>query len=76
MPAVPEPPVVGAAPSAKSFKLPSVGEIRKALVGLSAVLGEALALGLLHGSAQHYATVGIGLVGAALTYLVPNKASA
>lgn len=63
-------------PSAPKFKIPSIGEVRKALVALSAVVGEALTLGVLHGSAQHWATVGIGLVGAVLTYVIPNKASA
>lgn len=62
-------------PSAK-FKVPSIGEIRKALVALSAFLGEALTLGLVHGTAQHWTTAAIGLIGAVLTFAVPNKASA
>lgn len=62
-------------PSAR-FKIPSIGEVRKALVALSAFVGEALTLGVLHGSAQHLATVAIGLIGAVLTYLVPNEPSA
>lgn len=64
MPTVPVPSV--------KFKLPSIGEVRKALVAISAFLGEALTLGLLHGSTQHWATAAIGLIGAVATYAVPN----
>lgn len=73
MPAVPGP--VGAAPSAR-FKIPSIGEVRKALVATSAFLGEALTLRLVHGTAQHWTTAAIGFIGAVLTFAVPNTPSA
>jgi hypothetical protein len=47
--------------SAKKFIAAAVGAV-----------GEILTLGLLHGTAQHWATVLVGIASALAVYLVPN----
>ena len=71
MPAVPEPPVVGAAPSAPKFKVPSIGEVKKWLGSLVAVAGAVVGFGVPNNVAHI-----VGLVSAAagslLVFLVKN----
>lgn len=70
-------PVPGAVPSAPKFKVPSIGEVRKALAALVAFGGEALSLGLLHGEARTWTVAAIGFAGFIAAYRIPNdKASA
>ena len=47
-------------------------EARKTLVILVAVGGEAIALGLLHGTAAHVVTLLVAAAGAAGVYFTPN----
>ena len=47
-------------------------DARKALVALVAAAGELTALGVLHGTAQHYVTVAIAVLTAVGVYAVPN----
>jgi hypothetical protein len=51
----------------------TVAGARKALVAVVAVAGEAVALGLLHGTAQNVALLIIAGGGALGVYAVPNK---
>jgi hypothetical protein len=46
---------------------------RKFLVALSALVAEAITLGLLSGDAQKWATGAIALAGTFLVYLIPNE---
>lgn len=50
----------------------NLAEIRKFLVGLAALGGEALTTGLVHGTARSVLQVGIAAIGAVLTWIVPN----
>lgn len=50
-------------------------DARKSLVALAGVLAQVLELGLLHGTAQHYAQVASTIVAAVLVYVVPNGSS-
>jgi hypothetical protein len=54
------------------MKLPTLTQARKAAVAVVAVAGEALALGLLHGTAQSIAQLVIAAAGAVGVYVVPN----
>lgn len=54
----------------------ALAEARKALVAVVGALGQALALGLLHGSAEHYASVAIAVATALGVHVVPNAAPA
>lgn len=58
------------------MKLPNLATVRKAGVALVAVAGEALALGLLHGTAQNVAQLVIAAAAAIGVYAVPNKTGA
>lgn len=56
--------------------LPKLAQVRKALVAVIAVAGEALALGLLHGTAQNIAQLVIAGAGAIGVYALPNAPKA
>lgn len=58
------------------MKLPTLPEIRKALVAVAGVLAQVIELGVLHGSVLHYAQVASGAVAAVLVYVVPNGRTA
>lgn len=49
-----------------------IADVRKFLVAAVGAAGEAVSLGLLHGSAERWTTIGIGVATALLTYVVPN----
>ena len=51
----------------------AVGQARKALVAVAGVVVQAVALGVLHGTALHYAQLFVALATAAGVYGVPNK---
>ena len=50
----------------------TLATVRKALVAVVAVAGEALTLGLLHGTVQNIAQLVIAAAGAIGVYAVPN----
>lgn len=50
--------------------------VEKFITALGGAAGEAVALGLLHGSAQAWATGGIAVASAFLVYFVPNSKTA
>lgn len=54
------------------MKLPSLAEARKFAVAAVAVAGEAVALGLLHGTVQNVAQLVIAAAAAAGVYAIPN----
>lgn len=47
--------------------------VAKFLTAVIGVAGEVITLGLAHGSAAHWVTVGIGVATALAVYLVPNQ---
>lgn len=49
-----------------------VTSARKFTVAAAALAGDAIAAGLLHGTAERWATVLIAVAGAITTYAVPN----
>lgn len=49
-----------------------VADARKGLVAFVGAAGEALSLGLLHGSAERWTTAAVGIATALLVYRVPN----
>ena len=51
---------------------PAIAAARKAVVALAAVAGEAVTLGLLHGTAQNVALLVIAGAGALGVYAIPN----
>lgn len=51
-----------------------LAEARKALLAAAGVLAQVIELGVLHGSALHWAQIASGAVASALVFLVPNKA--
>lgn len=53
-------------------KLPSVAEVRKTLVALSSALGVVAMQFAPNSNVDHGITVAIAVIGAVLTYLVPN----
>lgn len=62
------------------MKLPTVTQVkaklagaRKAIVGVAGVAGQLLALGVLHGTAQHVAQVVVAVATAAGVYGVGNR---
>ena len=55
------------------MKLPPLAAMRKAAVAVVAVAAEALALGLLHGTAQNIAQLVIAAATAVGVYVVPNR---
>jgi hypothetical protein len=55
------------------MKLPKIAQVRKALVGAAGVLAQVIELGVIHGSALHYAQVASGVLAAVLVYVVPNQ---
>lgn len=54
------------------MKLPSVAEVRKAAAALAGVIGQVVALGLLHGTALHYAQVAIAVATFVSVFVIPN----
>lgn len=56
-------------------KLPTLGEVRKTAVAVAGLVGQLLALGLLHGTAEHVAQVVLAVATAAGVYGVTNKAA-
>lgn len=48
------------------------GQARKFLAAVSGAVAEAVSLGLLSGTAEHYVTAGLAVATAFLVYLVPN----
>lgn len=61
-----------AAPPADRWRIPSPSECRKAIVGLAAGASQLVALGVLHGTAQHVVQVVAAVAGVVLTFAVPN----
>ena len=55
------------------MKLPKLATVRKATVAAVAVIGEALVLGLLHGTAQNIAQLVIAAAGAFGVYAIRNE---
>ena len=55
------------------MKLPKLATVRKAAVAAVAVIGEALVLGLLHGTAQNIAQLVIAAAGAFGVYAIRNE---
>jgi len=49
-----------------------LSDAKKALVAVAGVLAQVLELGLLHGTALHWAQVASGAVAAVLVYVVPG----
>lgn len=54
------------------MKLPKPAEIRKAAIAVLGVIAQAVALGVLHGTALHYAQVVLAAATAAGVYVAPN----
>ena len=54
----------------------NLAEFRKGIAAVVTVIGEALTLGLLHGTAQQWATIIVGVAGAAGVIGVPNAKKA
>ena len=54
------------------MKLPSAGEMRKTLAAVAGVAAEAVALGILHGTALNVAQLIIAGATAAGVFVVPN----
>lgn len=50
----------------------TIAQYRKFLVALTAAVGEAASLGLLHGTAENITTVVLGFAGALAVAAVPN----
>ena len=53
----------------------NLGQARKALVAVLGVLGQVIALGILHGTALHDVQVVVAALTAVSVYLVPNAAA-
>lgn len=58
------------------MNLPKLATVRKAAVAVLAVAGEALTLGLIHGTAQNITQLVIAAAAAVGVYAVPNKTGA
>lgn len=58
------------------MKIPTLAEARKFLVAAAGAIGAALTLGLLHGDAEHYATIAVAVITAIGTFVVPNATPA
>ena len=57
-------------------KVPSVAEVRKALVGLSSALAVVVMQFAPDSTADRWITVAIATIGAVLTYVIPNQQAA
>lgn len=55
------------------MKLPSIAEIRKAIVVVLGVAGMIVTSGLVHGRLLLDVTAGVGVLTALLAYQIPNK---
>lgn len=62
--------------SALKVKVPSLGEIRKALIAAGGLLAQVVELGVLHGTALHVAQILSGAISSVLVYVIPNDTPA